>query len=105
MSLEVISFSLLALLVFFLGTTVWVGISLFIVGILSIILFTTNPPLTILSNMFWNNVNSPTMIALPLFILMGEILIRSGLSVRLLNGLEPWMIFMPVGLLHLHVGA
>ncbi|HLQ72749.1 MAG TPA: TRAP transporter large permease subunit [Bacillota bacterium] len=105
MSLEVISFSLLALLVFFLGTTVWVGISLFIVGILSIILFTTNPPLTILSNMFWNNVNSPTMIALPLFILMGEILIRSGLSARLFNGLAPWMSFIPGRLLHVNVVA
>lgn len=105
MSLGVISLTLLGLLFLFLGSTVWVGVSLFIVGIISIILFTNNPPLTILSNILWNNTNSATMMALPLFILMGEILVRSRLSENLFKGLAPWMSFLPGRLLHVNIIA
>lgn len=105
MSLGVISLTLLSLLFLFLGSTVWVGVSLFIVGIISIILFTNNPPLTILSNILWNNTNSATMMALPLFILMGEILVRSRLSESLFKGLAPWMSFLPGRLLHVNIIA
>ncbi|MEI3606300.1 TRAP transporter large permease subunit [Pseudogracilibacillus sp. SE30717A] len=103
--MAVVALTLLGLLFFFLGSTIWVGISLFIVGILSIILFTNNPPLTILSNILWNNTNSATMMALPLFILMGEILVRSRLSENLFKGLAPWMSFLPGRLLHVNIIA
>jgi len=105
LSLGVISLTLLGLLILFLGSTVWVGVSLFIVGIISIFLFTDNPPLTILSNIFWNNTNSATMMALPLFILMGEILVRSRISESLFKGLAPWMSFLPGRLLHVNIIA
>lgn len=105
MSFGLISITLLGLLLFFLGSTVWVGISLFIVGIISTILFTSNPPMTILANIFWNNTNSATMMALPLFILMGEILVRSRLSESLFKGLAPWMSFLPGRLLHVNIIA
>lgn len=105
MSLGVVSLTLLGLLIIFLGGTVWVGVSLFIVGFISMNLFTNNPPLTVLSNIFWNNSNSATMMALPLFILMGEILVRSRLSESLFKGLAPWMNFLPGRLLHVNVMA
>ena len=105
MSLGIISLTLLGLLILFLGSTLWVGVSLFIVGIISIILFTNNPPLTILSNILWNNTNSATMMALPLFILMGEVLVRSRLSESLFKGLAPWMSFLPGRLLHVNIIA
>lgn len=105
MSVGIVSLSLLGLLFLFLGSTVWVGVSLFIVGIISILLFTNNPPLTILSNILWNNTNSATMMALPLFILMGEILVRSKLSENLFKGLAPWMNFLPGRLLHINIVA
>lgn len=105
MSLGIISLTLLGLLFLFLGSTVWVGVSLFIVGIIGINLFTNNPPLTILSNILWNNTNSATMMALPLFILMGEILVRSRLSESLFKGLAPWMSFLPGRLLHVNIIA
>lgn len=105
MSLSIVAFSILGLLFLLLGSTVWVGISLFIVGITSIVLFTSNPPLTILSNILWNNTNSATMVALPLFILMGEVLVRSRLSENLFKGLAPWMSFLPGRLLHVNIIA
>lgn len=105
MGLGVVSLTLLGLLFLFLGSTIWVGVSLFLVGVISITLFTSSPPLTILSNILWNNANSSTMIALPLFILMGEILVHSRLSENLFRGLAPWMNFLPGRLLHVNVVA
>lgn len=105
MSLGVVSLTLLGLLILFLGSTIWVGISLFLVAIFGIIFFTQSPPLTILSNMFWNNTNSSTMMALPLFILMGEILSRSKMAENLFKGLSPWLSFLPGRLLHVNIAA
>lgn len=99
------SLIIFGLLVILLGGTVWVGVTLFIVGFLSMALFTNNPVFTVLANIFWNNTNSSTMMALPLFILMGETLVRSRLSERLFNGLAPWMSFLPGRLLHVNVMA
>lgn len=103
LSLGVVSITILALLALFLGSTVWVGVTLLAVGVISVILFTSHPPLTILSNILWNNTNSATMFALPLFILMGEILVHSRLSQNLFRGLAPWMSFLPGRLLHVNV--
>lgn len=105
MDLFIVSSTILVLLAFFLGSTIWVGISLFLVGIFSFIFFTGSPPLIILSNILWNNTSSSTMIALPLFIFMGEILFRSKISENLFKGLSPWMSNLPGRLLHVNIVA
>lgn len=105
MDLAVVSLTIFAMLVLFLGSTLWVGISLFLVGIGGIVFFTNSPPLTIMNNILWNETNSATMIALPLFILMGEILFRSKISENLFKGLAPWLSFLPGGLIHVNVAA
>ncbi|MBO8170875.1 MAG: TRAP transporter large permease subunit [Bacillaceae bacterium] len=105
MSLTVVSLTILGLLILLLGSTIWVGISLFLVGIAAFVLFTSSPPMTILSNILWNNTNSSTMMALPLFILMGEILFRSKISENLFKGLSPWMSFLPGRLIHVNIVA
>lgn len=105
MDLFSISFTLLGLLVLFLGSGIWVGISLFLVGIAGFTLFTGSPPLSILSNILWNSASGSTMIALPLFILMGEILFRSKISENLFKGLSPWMNYLPGRLIHVNIVA
>lgn len=105
MSLSVISLTILVLLVLSLGSTIWVGISLFLVGIGSFMFFTGSPPMIILSNILWNNTHSSTMMALPLFIFMGEILFRSRISEKLFKGLSPWMSFLPGRLIHVNIIA
>lgn len=105
MSLFVISATILGLLVLFLGSGIWVGISLFMVGIVSFMLFTGIPPLAVLSNILWNNVNGSAMMALPLFIFMGEILFKSKISENLFNALSPWMNSVPGRLIHVNIIA
>ena len=105
MSLFIVSITILGLLIVLLGTSIWVGTSLFIVGITAFTLFTGVPSLTVLSNILWNNTNSSTMLALPLFILMGEILFRSKISENLFKGLSPWMNNFPGRLIHVNIAA
>lgn len=105
MSLAVVSITLIGLLVLFLGSTIWVGVSLFLVGIGGLTFFTSSPPMTIMNNILWNNTNSSTMLALPLFILMGEILFRSKISENLFKGLTPWISFLPGRLIHVNIAA
>ncbi|ORJ62971.1 TRAP transporter large permease [Geothermobacter hydrogeniphilus] len=92
----------------------WIGFSLFTVGIAGMLLHQVNLPPTIsifdkigglMANSVWNSLNSWSLTALPLFILMGEILFRTAVSTRLLNGLLPWLGWIPGRLLHINVVA
>ena len=53
----------------------------------------------------WGSANSFTLAAIPLFILMAEILLGSGLSARLYNGISPFMRRLPGGLLHTNIAG
>ncbi len=97
--------TILGLLILFLGGSVWIGISLFIVGIGGFFFFSDVSFGSILSNLAWNNTSSSTMMALPFFIWMGEILFRSRISADLFRGLAPWMDAIPGRLLHVNVVA
>jgi tripartite ATP-independent transporter DctM subunit len=105
MDLFTVSLTLLGILVLLLGSTVWIGISLFVVGLAGLLLFTSLPATTILANIVWNNTSGSTMLALPLFIFMGEILFRSKISDNLFKGLAPWMDAIPGRLLHVNIFA
>jgi C4-dicarboxylate transporter DctM subunit len=100
-----ISLTLFALLVVFMGGTVWIGIALFLVGLGGFVFFTDLPFGSILSNVAWNNTSGSAMMALPMFVWMGEILFRSKISQNLFNGLTPWMDRIPGRLLHVNIFA
>ncbi len=51
----------------------------------------------------WGAANSFTLAAIPLFIFMAEILLGSGLSDRLYNGIAPFTRRLPGGLLHTNI--
>lgn len=105
MDLVTVSTTLFILLVIFLGGSVWIGISLFLIGFGGLILFTEVPFGLVLSNNVWNNTSGSAMLALPMFVWMGEILFRSRISQNLFNGLAPWMDAIPGRLLHVNIIA
>ncbi len=105
MDLMTISLTLVGLLVVCLGSSLWIGIALALVALGSFTLFLDLPALTILSNVLWNNTSGSTMMALPLFIFMGEILFRSKISENLFKGLSPWMDKIPGRLIHVNIFA
>jgi tripartite ATP-independent transporter DctM subunit len=97
--------TILLILAVLLGAGLWIGPTLFITGWVALTLFTDLPVLRILGSVVWNNVNSSSLMALPLFIMMGEFLVRSRISDDLFAGLTPWVAKLPGGLLHVNVIA
>ena len=93
------------LLILFMGGSIWIGIALFLVGIGGFFFFSDVSFGSILSNIAWNNTNGSSMMALPFFIWMGEILFRSNISANLFKGLSPWMDNIPGRLVHVNILA
>ncbi len=105
MDIVTVSLALAVMLVIFMGGTLWIGMALFLVAMGSFLLFTELPFGTILANTAWNNTSGSAMMALPMFVWMGEILFRSHISQNLFKGLTPWMDRIPGRLLHVNVLA
>ena len=93
----------ISILLFFLGTGVWVGISMISVSAIGMMLFTSRPVGDAMATTIWGTSSSWTLTALPLFVWMGEILFRTKLSKNLFEGLSPWMQKLPGGLIHVNV--
>ena len=93
----------ISVLLFFLGSGVWVAISMIGVSTIGMILFTSRPVGDAMATTIWGTSSSWTLTALPLFVWMGEILFRTRLSENLFAGLSPWMQKLPGGLIHVNV--
>tara|TARA_B100000287_G_scaffold101916_1_gene94214 strand:+ start:1517 stop:2827 length:1311 start_codon:yes stop_codon:yes gene_type:complete len=93
----------ISILLFFLGTGIWVAISMIGVSALGMMFFTSRPVGDAMATTIWGTSSSWTLTALPLFVWMGEILFRTKLSENLFEGLSPWMQKLPGGLIHVNV--
>ena len=93
----------ITVLLFFLGSGIWVAISMIGVSTIGMILFTSRPVGDAMATTIWGTSSSWTLTALPLFVWMGEILFRTKLSENLFKGLSPWMQKLPGGLIHVNV--
>jgi tripartite ATP-independent transporter DctM subunit len=95
----------IAVLFLFLGTGVWIALSLIGVAVIGMELFTSRPVGDAMATTIWSSGSSWTLAALPMFIWMGEILFRTNLSKNLFLGLQPWMQRLPGGLLHVNIAG
>ncbi|MGF1620665.1 MAG: TRAP transporter large permease [Rhodomicrobiaceae bacterium] len=94
---------LFVLLIALLAVGVWVAFALIIVGAVAMAVFSPAPIGPVFATTVWGASNSWSLAALPLFILMGEILLRSNLSRDLFQGLAPWLSRWPGRLLHVNI--
>jgi len=102
------SMAIMCLLVFgvlflTLSSGIWVGFSLFIVGFVGMALFSSLPAGNNIASSVWATIEKWEYVALPMFILMGEILYRSGISEKLFKALVPWLYRLPGGLLLMNI--
>jgi len=93
----------ISILLIFLGSGVWVALSMVGVSAIGMLLFTSRPVGDAMATTIWGTSSSWTLTALPLFVWMGEILFRTKLSENLFKGLAPWMSRLPGGLIHVNV--
>ncbi len=94
---------LLGVLFAFLAAGLWVALALAGVAAVALVFFSDAPVGLVMATTFWGHSHSWSLAALPLFILMGEILLRSCLSRDMFNGLAPWLGGLPGRLLHVNV--
>lgn len=86
----------------------WVAFALGTAGIIGLLLFGTPNALASMSaigSVIWNNSISYTMTAIPLFIFMGEIVLRSDISMKFYRGLSKLIGRLPGGLLQSNIAA
>ena len=93
----------ISVLLFFLGSGIWVGISMIGVSTIGMIMFTSRPVGDAMATTMWSMAAAWSLTALPLFVWMGEILFRTRLSENLFRGLSPWLSKLPGGLIHVNI--
>lgn len=58
-----------------------------------------------MGEVFWSHSHSYTLIAIPLFVFLGEILLRSGIAARMYSAMTHWLAWLPGGLMHANIGS
>lgn len=103
MDIYVVSFVLLAALGIAILSGLWIGFSLILVGFIAIVLTAPVDPSIVYATRLWGGMSVWDFTALPMFIWMGEILVKSGISKNLFTGLAPLTRYLPGRLLHVNV--
>jgi len=96
------AFSLLVVLV---GISLPVAVAL---GLMAYVLserYAFFPMTGAIGELAWNSSNDFILIAAPMFIMMGELMHRSGMSERLFAALTPWFARIPGRLIHTNIAA
>jgi C4-dicarboxylate transporter, DctM subunit len=92
-----------ALMIVFFLAGLHVAGALGLIGMILMYLFSDRPLWDMLGQIAWNVNSSFVLVAVPLFVMMGEILIYSRLSERLYQVLSNWLAPLPGGLLHSNI--
>ena len=58
-----------------------------------------------LGDMVWQTGTNFLLVAIPMFVLMGEILLRAGVAGRMYDGIVQWTGWLPGGLMHSNIGS
>jgi C4-dicarboxylate transporter DctM subunit len=94
-----------AILLALLALAVPVAAGLGILGLILAGLYSTFPLSFALGEVSWATSNNFLLVAIPFFVLLGEILLRSGMAERMYNALVLWVPWLPGGLMHANIAA
>jgi tripartite ATP-independent transporter DctM subunit len=83
----------------------WIAFALGTVGTLLIFVAKGALGVSAIGSIVWNTGNSYILIAIPLFLLMGELILRSGVSLYFYRGVGVLLERLPGGLYHANIGA
>lgn len=99
-----IGFALLMLLIL-IGLAIPVAASLGVLGLLLDQFYGFLPLSKAAGEVAWSSSNEFLLVSLPLFIMLGEILLRSGLAEKMYAALVKWLAWLPGGLMHANIAA
>jgi C4-dicarboxylate transporter, DctM subunit len=95
----------LAILIGLLALAIPVAAGLGILGLSLSSLYSKLPLSLAMGEIAWGTSNNFLLVAIPFFVLLGEILLRSGMAERMYNALVLWVPWLPGGLMHSNIAA
>ena len=98
-------FKTLLILLGLIGLSVPIAASL---GWLGLILQYTDSPMPLyraISDLAWQTSTDFLLVAIPMFVMMGEILLRAGITERMYDSIVKWLGWLPGGLMHSNIGS
>jgi tripartite ATP-independent transporter DctM subunit len=101
----VIGLVICVVLVVALASGLWIALGMCVPAFVGLTLFTRVPVGEVMANSIWGWASLWSLAPMPLFVWMGEILFRSGLSESMFRGLAPWVARLPGGLLHINIAS
>ncbi|WP_372620731.1 TRAP transporter large permease [Falsiroseomonas sp.] len=93
------------LVVVLVGLGIPVAAALFYLAIILGDLYAFMPPLPSLGDIAWSSATEFLFVSIPMFILMGEILLRAGLAEDMYRALAPVLSRVPGGLMHTNIAS
>jgi C4-dicarboxylate transporter DctM subunit len=82
-----------------------IAVAMLLVGVGGGFLAFGMPFLNSMATVIWGVGNESLLTCIPLFVLLGEMLLRSGIADRMYVALAAWLARMPGGLLHTNIGC
>jgi C4-dicarboxylate transporter, DctM subunit len=95
----------LILLLVLVGLSIPVGAALGVLGLVLDPTFSMLPLTRAIGELAWSTNNEFLLVAIPLFIMLGEILLRAGFAERMYSAMSLWLSWLPGGLMHANIGA
>ncbi|NNM74036.1 TRAP transporter large permease subunit [Enterovirga aerilata] len=95
----------LLILIVLLALAIPVAAALGVLGLILERLYSTMPLSLAMGEVAWSAGRDFLLVSIPMFILLGEILLRSGVAERMYAALATWLSWLPGGLMHSNVGA
>ena len=95
----------LLLLVTILAIGIPVGASLVILALALAGIYSPFPLVKAIGETSWGASSDVIVVAVPMFILMGELMLRSGVAERMYDAMAKWFSWLPGGLMHSNIGA
>jgi tripartite ATP-independent transporter DctM subunit len=86
------------------GSGAFLGAALGLTGLL-LLQFAAGGAVSLAMDAVWNTISSFTMSAIPLFVLMGNVMKTSGVSTRIYTAMNPLFCRIPGGLLHTNIAV
>ena len=95
----------LVVLIVLLALSIPVAASLGMLGLVLDATYSRMPLTLIMGELSWAVSNNFILVSVPFFILLGEILLRSGMAERMYRAMIEWVSWLPGGLMHSNVAA
>jgi C4-dicarboxylate transporter DctM subunit len=93
------------LLVGLMGLGLHVAFVMFFLSLMGAVVYLGWPLALEYGTQYWSSTNNFVLVAVPLFVLLGELLVRGGFTDRMYRSLSDWLSPLPGGLLHSNIGA